>query len=157
MDLSSCGTPGLSCSFGALCAPLAPFILPGSTRNSPWCSSALSNISLTPDEAMQRNRVPILYNTASSSNLPSLSLCLARNVLGRVPLTPCFVQGNRTPTLPHSFGNHQGAVAAADSRNGAGNCSRIYEVSIWMWRYGRGSATQGYCCLGRAAAVGCHL
>ena len=26
----------------------------------------------------------------------------------------------------------------ADSRNGAGNGSRLYEVNIWMWRYGRG-------------------
>ena len=68
--------------------------------------------------------------------LDSLYLCLARNVLGRVPLTPCFLQGNRTPTLPHSFGNSQGAVA--DSRNGAGNGSRLYEVNIWMWRYCRG-------------------
>ena len=62
----------------------------------------------------------------------SLYLCLARNVLGRVPLTPCFVRGNKTPTLPHSFGNRPGAVA--DSRNGAGNGSRLYEVNIWMWR-----------------------
>ena len=77
----------------------------------------------------------MLYDTASSSNLPSLYLCfkLVRNVLGRVPLTPCFVRGNRTPTLPHSFGNRQGALA--DSRNGAGNGSRLYEVNIWMWRY----------------------
>ena len=26
----------------------------------------------------------------------------------------------------------------ADSRNGAGNGSRLYEVNIWMWGYGRG-------------------
>ena len=42
----------------------------------------------------------------------------------------------RTPTLPHSFGTRQGAVA--DSRNGAGNGRRLYEVNIWMLRYGRG-------------------
>ena len=70
----------------------------------------------------------------------SLYLCLARNVLGRVPLTPCFVRGNRTPTLPHSFGNSQGAVA--ESRNGAGNGSSLYEVNIWMWGYGRGQPRQ---------------
>ena len=38
--------------------------------------------------------------------------------------------------LPHSFGNRQEVVA--DSRNGAGSGSRLYEVNIWMWRYGRG-------------------
>ena len=62
---------------------------------------------------------------------------MARNVLGRVPLTPCFVRGNRTPTLPHNFGNNQQGTVA-DSRNGAGNGSRLYEVNIWMWYYGRG-------------------
>ena len=98
--------------------------------------STLEPITLSPGAVTQRNGVPMLYDTASSSNLPSLYLCLARNVLGRVPLTPCFVRGNRTPTLIHSFGNRQGAVA--DSRNGAGNCSRLYEVNIWMWLYCRG-------------------
>ena len=102
--------------------------------------STLEPITLTPGAVMhavtQRNGVPMLYNTASSSNLPSLYLCLARNVLGRAPLTPCFVRGNRTPTQPHSFGNRQGAVA--DSRNGACNGSRLYEGIFWIWCYGRG-------------------
>ena len=93
-------------------------------------------ITVTPNVVTQRNGVPMFYDTASSSNLPSLYICLARNVLGRVPLTPCFVQGNRTPTLPHSFDNRQEAVA--DSRNRAGNGRRLYEVNIWMWHYGRG-------------------
>ena len=60
--------------------------------------STFEPITLTPGAVTQRNGVPMLYDTASSSNLPSLYLCLARNVLGRVPLTPCFVRGNRTPT-----------------------------------------------------------
>ena len=77
----------------------------------------------------------MFYDTAAracSSNLPSLYICqcVARNVLGRAPLTPCFVRRNRTPTPPHSFGNSQGAV---------GNGSRLYErLNTWMWRYGRG-------------------
>ena len=84
----------------------------------------------TPNAAMQRNRVPMFYATASSSNLPSLYICFARNVLGREPFTPCFVQRNRTPTLTHSFGTRQGGVA--DSRNAAGNGSRFYELNIGM-------------------------
>ena len=78
--------------------------------------STFEPITLTPNEVTQCTRVPKFYNTASSSNLPSLYICMARNVLGRVPLTSCSVQGDRTPTLPSSFGNQQGAVA--DSRNG---------------------------------------
>ena len=69
--------------------------------------STFKPITLTPDAVTQRNGMPImmLYDTARSSNLRSLYLCLARNVLGRLPLTPCFVRGKRIPTLPHSFGN----------------------------------------------------
>ena len=85
---------------------------------------------------MQRNGVPMLYDTASSSNEPSLYICPVSNVLGRVPLIPCFVAGNKHPTLPHSFGSRQGAIA--DTRPGAGNGSRLFELSPWMWRYGRG-------------------
>ena len=84
---------------------------------------------------MQHNRVPIFYDTTSSSNLPMLYMCY---VLGRVPpnhaLMPCFVKGNRTPTLPHNFGHCPGAMA--DSRNGAGNSSRLNELNTW---------TPGYC------------
>ena len=40
------------------------------------------------------------------------------------------------PTLLHSFGSRHGAIA--DTRPGAGNGSRLFELSPWMWRYGRG-------------------
>ena len=50
--------------------------------------STFEPIALTPNAGTQRNEVPMLYDTASSSNLPSLYPCLARNVLGRVPHTP---------------------------------------------------------------------
>jgi len=98
--------------------------------------STFKPISLTPNALMQRNGVPMFDDTASSSNLPSLYICSAKNVLGRVPLLPCFVDGNSTPTLPHSFCGRQGAVA--DSRIGAGNRSRLYGLNTWMWCYCRG-------------------
>ena len=71
-----------------------------------------------------------------------LYICLARNVLGRVPLTPCFVQENRTPALPHSIGNRQGAAAAGMGLASCGNSSRLYELNNWMWRNGRGRPRQ---------------
>ena len=99
--------------------------------------STFEPINITPRSIMQRNGVPMFYDTASSSGIePSLYLCPAGNVLGRVPMLPCFVAGNKHPTLPHSIGSRQGAVA--DTRPDAGNGSRLYELSPWMWRYGRG-------------------
>ena len=64
--------------------------------------STFEPINITPHSVMQRNGVPMLYDTASSSNLPSLYICPVSNVLGRVPLIPCFIAGNKHPTLPHS-------------------------------------------------------
>jgi hypothetical protein len=66
----------------------------------------------------------------------SIYLCRAENVLGRVPMMLCFLAGKSTPTLPHRFGDRDGAVA--DTSAGRGNRSRLYELNLWMWRYGRG-------------------
>ena len=85
---------------------------------------------------MQRNGVPMFFDNASSTNHPSLYLCKVGNVLGRVPLMPCYLRGNLTPTLPHSFRDRDGAKA--DTSLGRGNGSRLYELNLWMWRYGRG-------------------
>ena len=57
-------------------------------------------------------------------------------MLGRVPLMTCYISGNAHPTLPHRFGNR--AEATADSSVGRGNGSRLHELNLWMWRYGRG-------------------
>ena len=62
--------------------------------------STFEPITLTPGAVTQRNGVPMPYDIASSSNLPSLYLCLARNFLGRVPLTPCFVRGTGLQPCP---------------------------------------------------------
>ena len=100
--------------------------------------STFEPINLPIDSVMKREGVPMFFDSASSTNLPSLYLCRAENVLGRVPLMPCFVGGNSTPTLPHQFGNRQGALASANTSVGRGNGSRLYELNLWMWRYGRG-------------------
>jgi hypothetical protein len=80
----------------------------------------------------------MLFDSASCSALPSLYICPVKNILGRVPMIPCFVGGNSHPTIPHSFHRHQLAGGAADTRHDSGNGSRLYEVNLWMWRYGRG-------------------
>lgn len=98
--------------------------------------STFEPISLTPDSVMQQSGIPMLFDSASSSKLPNLYLCRAENVLGRVPLMPCYIDGNSTPTLPYHFRDRDGA--AADTSKGRGNGSRLYEINVWMWRYGRG-------------------
>jgi hypothetical protein len=102
-----------------------------------WCQTfsvwgGFKMIKLTPNSVMQRNGVPVFFDFASSTNLPSLYICKPENVLGRVPLMPFHIGGNAHLTLPHRFGNRAGATA--DSSVGRGNRSRFYQnldVALW--------------------------
>ena len=59
-----------------------------------------------------------------------------------MPLFPCFLQGNATPTIPHKLQHLKASAfqygiadaAAADGRRG----SNVYEVNAWLWQFGRG-------------------
>ena len=102
--------------------------------------STFEPIELTPDSIMQRAGVPMLYDSASNPRLPCLYICPVANVLGRAPLIPCFIRGNSHPTIPHRFKDDPRlGSASADMQQDRDNGSRLYEVNIWMWRYGRGS------------------
>ena len=103
--------------------------------------STFEPVDLTPNSVMQQEGVPIFYDSASCSALPCLYICPVKNVLGRVPMIPCFVAGNTQPTIPHGFargGRAALGAGAADTRPDSGNGSRLYELNLWMWRYGRG-------------------
>ena len=100
--------------------------------------STFEPVDLTPDSIMQQEGVPMLFDSASCAALPSLYLCHAKNVLGRVPMIPSFVAGNAHPTIPHSLRGRRLGGGMADKQPNRGNGSRLYEVNLWMWRYGRG-------------------
>ena len=68
-------------------------------------------------------------------------------MVGRVPLFPCFLQGNATPTIPHQLRHLEAsafqlgiadAVAVDGSRG-----SNVYEVNPWLWQFGRGRPRLG--------------
>ncbi len=98
--------------------------------------STFGPISLTPNSCMQRNSIPMLYKRAASQ-LPTLYVCPVENVLGRAPLMPCYLKGNLHNTIPHSFRHAVPEGAAADSRPDSGTGSKLFELNIWMWHYGR--------------------
>ena len=106
--------------------------------------STFEPIELTPDSIMLQAGVPMLYDSASNPRLPCLYICPVANVLGRAPLIPCFIGGNSHPTIPHRFKDDRRlGSASADTQRDRGNGSRLYEVNIWMWRYGRGPPRMG--------------
>ncbi len=98
--------------------------------------STFEPISLPRDSYLQKSGFPMLFEPAASQ-LPTLYVCPVENVLGRVPLLPCYMMGNKQNTTPHALRYHVLNGAAADSRPNSGTGSRLFEVNIWMWRYGR--------------------
>ena len=99
--------------------------------------STFEPITLSPDHVMQAEKeVPMLYKN-SERDLPTLYVCPVGNVLGRAPLTPCYMSGNTHPTIPYCFRGKNLGGAKADSRPDNGTGSKLFEVNIWLWRYGR--------------------
>ncbi len=71
--------------------------------------------------------------------MPTLDVCPVDNVLGRVPLMPCYLNSNSINTIPHKYRTRIPREAAADSRpwSDSGTRCLLYEINILMWRYGR--------------------
>ena len=68
------------------------------------------------------------------------------NVLCRALLIPCFLGGGEQPTIPHGRRHWlkahwtQFPFGRADSRRDKGDRdgSKLYEVNMWLWEFGRG-------------------
>ena len=71
------------------------------------------------------------------SSTPILYVAPCELMLGRVPLFPCFLQGNTTHKLRHlkasAFQYGIADAAAVDGRRG----SNVYKVNPWLWQFGR--------------------
>lgn len=64
------------------------------------------------------------------------------NILGRAPLMPCYLDGNPTPTIPHSFSHlrhpkYKALGIFPDSKPGSGNGSKLYRLNMFLWSFGR--------------------
>ena len=102
--------------------------------------STFEPIALSPEHIMQAEKeVPMLYKN-SERDLPTLYVCLVGNVLGLVPLTPCYTSGNTHPTIPYCFRGKNLGGAKADSRPDHGTGSKLFEVNVDTRRKGAATA-----------------
>lgn len=105
--------------------------------------SAFKRTMLTPHNIMQSYLdIVQLYEPGPWPSLePVLHVDFLCNVLCRAPLVPCYINGNRTPTIPRSLRNLKNTQfphGRADSEAGKGDGSKVYEVNDWLWKFGRG-------------------
>jgi hypothetical protein len=82
-----------------------------------------------------------------SSPTQCLYVAPAENMVGRLPLIPCFLDGNTTPTIPHKYSKNRNScfpTGCADAAAEDGKrCSNVYEVNRWLWQFGLGKPRLG--------------
>ncbi len=101
--------------------------------------SAFEDLRLQNSGTMESNGIRKLYEP---SPVPTLYVGWVRDLLGRVPLFPCFLDGNTTATIPYKYAARQKQAfkfGCADGQAGPGSRrgSHVYEVNTWLWNFGR--------------------
>ena len=96
---------------------------------------------------LDKNKVkhPIISNEAVARVfmrlLHELYVGRIQDLLGRVPLIPCFLDGNATSTIPHKYASRQKTAFECGCADGPGPASRkgshVYEINTWLWSFGR--------------------
>jgi hypothetical protein len=82
---------------------------------------------------------------------PILFVAPLNNVLGRVPLSPCFLTATPLLRYPTICAISKPALSSMGpllqplslTAGGPGRGSNTYEVNVWLWQFGRRRAAQG--------------
>jgi hypothetical protein len=102
--------------------------------------SAFEDLRLHTSVTMETNGIRKLYEP-SESPAPTLYVGRTADLLGRVPLFPCFLHGNATSTIPNKYAVRQKQAFEFGSADGASQGSRrgshVYEINTWLWNFGR--------------------
>ena len=117
-----------------------------SSSSSAFCTAPLRSSSCRATKPMDRATTK-LYKPSPT---PILYVAPCDLMLGRVPLFPCFLQGNATPTIPlhllhlKASAFQFGIADAAETQSlwmavGGATCMR----STWLWQFGRGRSRLG--------------
>ncbi len=78
----------------------------------------------------------MLYERAACQLL-TLYVCPVENVLGPVPLIPCYLRGDIHMPIQYSLQTDVPDGAGGHSKPDSGTGSLLFEVNIWIWKYGR--------------------
>ena len=100
--------------------------------------SPFEDLHLQTSGTMETNGIRKLYEP---SPVPTLYIGLLGDLLGRVPLFPCHLDGNTTSTIPHKYTPRQKQAFEYGCADGSGQGSRrgshVYEINCWLWNFGR--------------------
>ena len=73
--------------------------------------------------------------------VPTLYVGRVEDLLGRVPLFACFLDGNTTSTILYKYAGRQKQAFEFGCADGQGPASHrdssVYEINDWLWNFGR--------------------
>ncbi len=82
-----------------------------------------------------------IHRVYEPSPVPTLYVGRVEDLLGRVPLIPCFLDRNATSTIPRKYSSRQKHAFECGCADSAGPTSRrgshIYEINTRLWNFGR--------------------
>jgi hypothetical protein len=88
-----------------------------------------------------------MHRVYKPSPVPMLYVGRVDNLLCRVLLIPCFLDGNATSTIPHKYISRQLDAFKCCCADGAGPTSwrgsHVYEINTWLWNFGRPKPSVG--------------
>ena len=100
--------------------------------------SAYDDLRLRSTGTMESNGIRKMYEP---SPVPTLYVGRVEDLLGRVPLFQCFLDGNTTSTIPYKYAARQKQAFEFGCADGQGQASRrgshVYEINTWLWNFGR--------------------
>ena len=141
----ACGLCAHSSSSHVLCAP--PHAKRGPHNKNPadiplnlLFFSAFEDLRLRTTGTMESNGIRKLCEP-SPGPVPTLYVGRVEDLLGRVPLFPCFLHDNATSTISYKYAPRQKQAFEFRCADGASQGSRrgshVYEINTWLWNFGR--------------------
>jgi hypothetical protein len=98
--------------------------------------SAFEDLRLRINGTTESNGIGKLYEPS-----PVPTLCWVEDLLGWVPLFPCFLDGNTTSTIQYKYAGRQKQAFEFWCFDGQGPASsrgsHVYEINDWLWSFGR--------------------
>jgi hypothetical protein len=100
--------------------------------------SAYDDLRLRFSGTMESNGIRKMYEP---SPVPTLYVGRVEDLLGRVPLFPCYLDDSTTSTISYKYAARQKQAFEFGSADGQGPASRrgshVYEINTWLWNFGR--------------------
>ncbi len=102
--------------------------------------SPFEELRLRTARIMELKGIHMVYEQRKQpSPVPTQYIGKVGDLLGRVLLIPCFLDGNATSTIQHKYSSQHRDAFECCCANGVGPTwlrgSHVYEINTWLWNF----------------------